>query len=220
MKVLFVYATQTECHAVRPRLDSLAGSLGIQVDHLITGIGGVATTHHLTLALQKQAYDNVINLGVAGCFTRDYALGDAVEITRDCFSELGAESEDGFLPLAHLGLPEGSGVEASAGWIEPQPPEWARPLELPRLSGISVNTVHGVQSSIDHVVKLYHPQVESMEGASVFWVARQMQVSCAQMRTLSNYVTVRKRAEWKLDLALRNLSQSAEHCLNCLHHAD
>ena len=209
MKLLFVYATPMECESVEKALQGLAHSEAFEIEHLITGVGMVATAAALTRRLMERPYHAVVNWGVAGTFREDVPLGSALRINRDCFSELGAESPEGFLPIDRLGMSAGSGVEAVSGWLEPEVHPLFESIALPLASGITVNTVHGERTSIRSVVQRLQPDAESMEGAAVFYVANQWEVPCAQIRTVSNRVEVRDRDRWELGLALQQLGETA-----------
>jgi futalosine hydrolase len=56
---------------------------------------------------------------------------------------------------------------------------------------------------------LFHPQVESMEGAAFMYACLIHQVPFAQVRAVSNFVEKRNREAWKLAEAIRNLSEVA-----------
>lgn len=45
-----------------------------------------------------------------------------------------------------------------------------------------------------------------MEGAAVFYVANQLNIPAIQIRSISNYVEPRDRANWKIQEALSSLS--------------
>ena len=57
----------------------------------------VATAFALGKHLAINQYDLAINLGIAGSFDRNIALGEVVEITEDTFAELGAEDDEDFI---------------------------------------------------------------------------------------------------------------------------
>src|SRR3954471_18592115 len=105
-KVLIVAATAAE---IAPALETLGipvtGNKGLflttdgnqQVMAVITGVGMVNTAFELGKLIGTH-FDLVINAGLAGSFTA-YAPGDVVNITQDCFSELGAEDDKRFISI-------------------------------------------------------------------------------------------------------------------------
>ena len=80
----------------------------MKTDILITGVGMVATAFALGRHLANNDYDLAINLGIAGSFDRNIALGEVLEITQDTFAELGAENDNEFLPIDQLGFGQGT----------------------------------------------------------------------------------------------------------------
>jgi futalosine hydrolase len=51
----------------------------------------------------------------------------------------------------------------------------------------------------------FNPQIESMEGAAVFYVCLKTNINCIQIRTISNNVERRNKNNWNIPLALKNL---------------
>ena len=49
--------------------------------------------------------------------------------------------------------------------------------------------------------------IESMEGAAFFFVCRQFNLPCLQLRSVSNNVGERDKSKWKMQDALQNLSE-------------
>jgi futalosine hydrolase len=100
MRILIVSATEKEIKPLLKKLSFGKNAVGsfkkgryknIYVDVLITGIGMVSTAYHCA-KIAGEAYDCAINIGIAGSFKKDIALGTVVNVIYDRFSELGAES--------------------------------------------------------------------------------------------------------------------------------
>jgi futalosine hydrolase len=77
-----------------------------------------------------------------------------------------------------------------------------------KVRGITVNKSHGRSESISEIKAKFPAQVESMEGAAVFYVCNWLGVDCLQIRAISNYVEPRETAFWNIPLALEKLSES------------
>lgn len=207
MKILVVVATEAELKGLKALLPAEALSA---VDFLITGVGMVNTTFELTKALLSSKYDYVINIGIAGSFDRTIALGEVVWIRKELFSEMGAEDGDDFLSLIQLGLQTHDDFPFEWGELKsPMLPEINTLAHLKQVRGVTVNKVHGNEASILNTNMQFSPQVESMEGAAVFYVALKMNVSCIQIRSISNYVERRNRSAWQIPLALENISKQS-----------
>lgn len=197
MKLLVVAATKSE---IQPTLNhfSCTGDRLLETekfDILITGVGMVATAFTLGQHLDANKYNTVVNVGIAGSFDRSIALGELVNVVTDTFAELGAEDHDQFISLPQLGFGEHTFHTS--------------PTDIPNLKqvkAITVNKVHGNATSIANTIKLYQPEIESMEGAAVFYACQQTNVAVLQVRSISNYVEPRNRENWKIGLAIDNLN--------------
>jgi futalosine hydrolase len=205
MQILIVAATRPE---IAPLLDHFADKPPFDV--LITGVGMVATAFAMGNAQQLKQYNLVINLGIAGSFDKNIALGQVVEVTHDKFAELGAEDDQNFIGIEKLGFGE-SAFKATA-----QLSNYYTCADLKKVSAITVNTVHGNDDSIAEAIKRDDPQLESMEGAAFFYACRQMDVPGLQIRAVSNYVEKRNRDNWKIGLAVKNLNNFAIALMDAL----
>jgi futalosine hydrolase len=166
----------------------------------------VATAFALGKHLANNQYDLAINLGIAGSFDREIALGEVVEISKDTIAELGAEDDNYFLPIEKLGFGEGTYYPSSK--LE-NLYNLFNNFNLKQTTAITVNTVHGNNASIQKITDRLNPQIESMEGAAFFYACKQFNVPCIQIRAVSNYVEKRNRDAWKIGLAIKNLNTFA-----------
>jgi futalosine hydrolase len=216
MNILIVSATRFEIQPlldlvrnISPEENRINGTYGNhKVTVLLTGVGMVATAYHCGKSITGD-YDLAINAGICGSFNRNLALGDVVNIYEDNFSELGAEDGDEFLDLHALDLPGVSTVVNKREQFDNRVVH-----ELPRVTGISVNTTHGKQESIDKVFSRLHPFVESMEGAAFMFACEQQQIPYLQIRAVSNYVERRNKSVWDIPLAIENLNKKLMEVLN------
>lgn len=204
MKILVVAATEPEIQKLKSSL--IAEDLS-KIDFLITGVGMVNTTFELTRCLLNNNYSYIINIGIAGSFDTEIKLGEVVWIRKELFSEMGAEDGDDFLSLIQLGLQNHDEFPFEWGELKaPLLPEINALAQLKQVRGITVNKVHGNEGSILKTKMQCSPQIESMEGAAVFYVALKMKVPFIQIRSISNYVEKRNRSAWKIKEAIDNLT--------------
>jgi futalosine hydrolase len=201
MKTLLVAATIFEikallAHFSLPEQHFLESE---KFDVLITGVGMTATAFSLGSTLNINKYNLVINLGIAGAFDPNRKLGDLLQVTEEIFSELGAEDDQNFITIDELGF--------GSSRIKAIPAALSIPLEP--VTGITVNTVHGQTHSINKIRERLSPDLESMEGAAVFYACSQLNIPCLQVRAISNYVEPRNKANWNIPLAIKNLNQWA-----------
>ena len=172
-------------------------SLKISKQHvLFTGVGMVNTAVSLTKELVSNKYDLVINMGVAGAFSEDLVNGCVVEVIEDNFSEIGFENDLEFMQFTDFDI-------QTRFYSSPR-------TNLKQVRAITVNTVHGNNDTISEIVKREKPDIETMEGASVFKVCQEFNIPCLQIRSISNRIEKRNTDKWELDLAIRNLNFEVE----------
>jgi futalosine hydrolase len=186
---------------------------------LVTGVGMVATAAQVARALApippqvsegRPRYDVALNLGLCGSFDPALPPGTVVHVVSDQLPELGAEDGEGFLTLRELGL------DGDLEIVNAAPPASEALRALPAVRGITVNTVHGRERSIDEIVRRCRPQVESMEGAAFMYACRLSGVPFAQVRAVSNVVERRNREAWRIEDAVRSLCATARTIVESL----
>jgi futalosine hydrolase len=220
MKILIVAATWLEVKMLADEFDLVDEPMhnlkkyrfdDIEIDVLITGIGVVFTTFHLTNTLAANNYSLVLNAGIAGSFTKELEIGEVVNVVTEEFGDLGIEKESEFLTLFEAGFmdagefPFENGVLKQVG-LNGFP-------DLKKVRGLTTNKSHGRNISIDEIKTKFSAQVESMEGAAVFFVCNWLGVDCCQIRAISNYVEPRETASWNIPLALQKLSDAVIHSM-------
>lgn len=224
MRVLIVAATEMEVAPILAKLQTASEDARRcegtyrkhMVDVLVTGVGMVATAAWCSRALTATRYDLALNCGICGSFDPVLRPGRVAHVVADRIAELGAEDGEGFLSVQELKLLDEDEFPFTGGQlVNTMPPVNAALDELPAVSGITVNTVHGNRASIDAAVARFRPQVESMEGAAFMYACLLAGAPFAQIRAVSNVVEPRNRAAWNIAGAIENLGQSA---LNILDH--
>lgn len=217
MKILIVAATRFEVQPLLIQMESVrnfGSSLiscnykKLEIDFIITGVGMVATAYFLGKNLGS-GYDLAMNIGICGSFNRNLEIGSVVNVYEDCFSELGAEDGDSFLSLEELELTGISKISNTRFQILNSIIEM-----LPKVNGITVNTVHGNENSIKKIIPKFHPIVESMEGAAFMFACENEGLQYTQIRAVSNYVEQRNKEIWNIPLAIENLNTKILEILN------
>ena len=187
---------------------------GHDVDVLVTGVGMVATAAWTSRVLSETRYDLGLNFGVCGSFDRALPTGSVVHVVSDCIAELGAEDGETFLPIQELGLISADEFPFVAGrLVNRVPPPIPALGALPAVHGITVNTVHGNERSIETVARRFKPQVESMEGAAFMYACAIHNLAYAQVRAVSNIIEKRNRGAWTMAEAIANLADAALNIL-------
>jgi len=224
MKILIVSATEREISSLIKEIkadkkgDFILNSKykNLDLDIVVTGVGMAATAYFMGKQLAKKQYNFCLNLGIAGCFDKEIKLGEVFNITEDCFADLGAEDGERFLNMEEINLLKQNPFMPNENiWIKNKT-EIKNPIfsEIKKVKGITVNKVHGNKASIEQVKTLFNPIVESMEGAAFLQICSLENISCAQIRSISNYVEERNLAKWNINLAIQRLNETAIKILN------
>jgi len=225
MHLLFVAATHNEINILEKKIpliqkrDSYFSEhvYGAKyIDFLVTGIGIASTTYQMSKILHKKKYDLIINLGIAGAFHKKLKIGQIVNVTSDIIAELGAENDSDFIPLDLLSIDEQTRIRTAYRIENTNPIDSSVSSELKQVKGITVNTIHGNEKNISNVSTLFSPDVESMEGAAFLYVCNEEKIKCVQIRAISNYVEKRNRNNWNVELAIKNLNETALRLLNSI----
>ncbi|MGE4568855.1 MAG: futalosine hydrolase [Bacteroidales bacterium] len=182
---------------------------GCTISYLTTGIGVHSTAFALGAALAVSAVDVVIHVGIAGSFLPSLPVGSVVLEASDCFADLGADNRGQFISATQLGWYKEETVFQSDG-ILVNPcitalPQWAILSSLPVVKGITVQTVSGSSDVIARRRALFRPDIESMEGAALFYACLTRKIPFMALRAISNPVEPRNRDRWQVQSALEAL---------------
>lgn len=213
MRILFVGATCFELYQFFENLVEIEGEgknifrykwYDLEIDLLIPGIGMTFTAYHLTRALYTTKYDLVINAGIAGTFRDELSIGTVVNVKSEQICDLGIEEGNGVLSLFDAGFMECDQFPFENGRMVN--PNHFKELELASVNGVTGNISHGTAESITKISGKFDPDVESMEGAAVFYVCLHEKVPFLEIRAISNYVESRDTTKWDIPLAIENLT--------------
>jgi futalosine hydrolase len=213
VKILFTGATCFELYQFFENLKEAPNNRGpvfhykwhnLDIDLIITGLGTTFTTYFLTKALNLCNYDLVINAGIAGSFRDEISIGTVVNVKSEQFCDFGIEEADQIKTVFDAGFLDPDEFPFHSGRL--LNPHWYENLELTAVHGITGNISHGAAESIARIKKEYDPDIETMEGAAVFYVCLFEKVPFLEIRAISNYVDVRDTGKWDIPTAIENLT--------------
>ncbi len=219
MKILVTAAEEQELRRAERAFDMVKKSKDVkaQVEFRLTGIGAVQACHCVTrevvaAAAAGEPYNLVVNLGIAGSYDLEaFPIGSAAVISREYFADLGFGSEEGFSDLFQYGILEKDGFPYTKGALARQLlpyPHIEKVLEKYGAgAGATVQCVTGTQARCNEIVDMYNPQIESMEGAGVYYAALMEKVPFFELRTVSNAVGERDTSKWESKAALDTLEE-------------
>ncbi len=172
------------------------------------GVGLLANAFSLTKIIYEEKPDLVIQGGIAGTFDAAMVLGKVVAIKEEVLGDTGVEEEGRWKDIFDLRLeksnyPPYEKRRLPNPWIEKY-----NLLKLPAVTGITVNEISTRTERIQQLIKKYNPVTESMEGAALHYVCREMNIPFLQVRAISNYTGERDKEKWKIKEAIENLNQA------------
>ena len=80
-------------------------------------------------------------------------------------------------------------------------------LKLHSVKGLTLSTTSGSGDIIDRVKSFWNADIETMEGASVFYVCKQLNKPFICLRAISNMVEPRDKLRWEAPKAIGNLDK-------------
>ena len=212
VRILIVAATKKEIQAIISCFENpedLGDNIfsghykGIQIDCLITGPGIMAASYWLgKISLNMSSkYSLIINAGIAGSLNPSIKTGNVVHVISDCNFDFGAEDGDSFLPATEISL-----LPANELYLRNTYESSKVINSLKKVNAITVNKVHGSEKSIQLLKTKIKADIESMEGAAFFNAVRKQDSPYVQIRSISNFVERRNKANWEIENAIESLN--------------
>ena len=212
MKILYVTATPSEAEVLK-NVKDISWDSGIfragrlRIYPLVAGIGSVSTIWNMMHWIERNGKPDIaINGGIAGSFTDMVSTGEVVIPVNECFADLGIEDKDTFLTLAEAGLAGAAEYPFVNGWIPADKKFTSSFIYLKPVKSITVNTATGSESTISRLVEKFRPDIETMEGASFFYLCSREEIPFMAVRSISNRIEPRNKESWNIKLALDNLA--------------
>jgi futalosine hydrolase len=212
-KILYVTATAAEALSLKKIRGVMSFPGGyrfgnIEISILVTGVGSISTAWSLKQWISTNEKPHLaINAGIAGSYREDVFIGDVVMPVSDCFADSGIEDGDDFLTLAEAGLAGADEFPFRNGLLSADP-RYSVPMNsiLKAVRAITVNTATGSELTRTKLLQKFNPDIETMEGATFFYLCIRENIPFLAIRAISNQVETRNKSKWNIPLALDNLS--------------
>jgi futalosine hydrolase len=212
-RILYITATDSEASSLKKirGIIPVAGGYhfgDLEISMLVAGVGSVSTAWSL-----RQWFS--INEKPDLAFKDDFMTGDVVMPITDCFADAGIEDGENFITLFEAGLAGANEFPFRDGLL------YADTVYCDRLKGIlkpvtaiTVNTATGSEVTIKKLIKKFNPDIETMEGATFFYLCTREKIPFLALRAISNRVEPRNKNKWNIALALDNLSEKLYEVFN------
>ena len=209
MKIVITAATTGEWMPTFLNINTLytTDSKRFKVSFHQSGVGMLSTGVALTKLIYEEKPDLILQAGIAGTFDAKIELGKVVVVSDEMIGDLGVMEEGKWKDIFEMKLEKSSYPPYEKRRL---PNQWMHQfnlLKLPEASSVSVNEITTDDAHIYQLIKKYNPIIESMEGAALHYVCREINIPFLQIRAISNYVGERDKTKWQVKLAIDNLNE-------------
>jgi futalosine hydrolase len=217
-KILLVAATSVEAEVISKingivNLNDHYNIGNFSIEKLITGVGGISTAWSMMQRLDKDILpDLAINIGLAGSYSDCYKIGSVVSPVTDCFADLGIENgNQEFFSVFEAGLMGKHDYPFKGGNLKADLKAFGNfDQVVPFVKAVTVNMASGSVQTIEKIKNKYNPDIETMEGATFFYICAMKKLPFLALRAISNKVEPRDKTNWNVPLALDNLANKLE----------
>ena len=181
-----------------------------------SGIGLLASSVSLMKMFVQETPSLIIQVGIAGCLDKKIPLGKVFAVKDDFAGDIGVMENKVWKDLFDLKLDKANDAPYEKKSL---PNPWLSQynlLKLPTKKGVTVNTISTDKNKIDLYSGRYKATLESMEGASLHYMGRDLNIPFIQIRAVSNYVGERNKAKWNMQEAIYNLNETLLQYLDAL----
>ena len=219
MRVVLTAATVGEWMPTFTHLDGLytGESERLKVQFYQSGVGMLSSAVALTRLALENKPDLVIQMGIAGCFNKRIPLGKVIVVKNEILGDVGVEEQGIWKDIFDLKLEKSSNHPFEKRSLpNPWLPKFNL-LKLKEVNSITVNEITTNKERINQLTKKYKPTLESMEGAALHYVFREMNIPFIQIRAISNYIGERDKTNWKIKESIDLLNQTVIQYLDKLY---
>ena len=181
-----------------------------------SGIGLLASSVSLMKMFVQETPSLIIQVGIAGCFDKKVPLGKVFAVKDDFAGDIGVMEKKVWKDLFDLKFDKPNDAPYEKKSL---PNPWLSQynlLKLPTKKSVTVNTISTDKNKIDLYSGRYKATLESMEGAALHYMGRDLHIPFIQIRSVSNYVGERNKAKWKMKEAIYNLNETLLQYLDAL----
>jgi futalosine hydrolase len=182
-----------------------------------SGIGMLASSVSLMKMFVQETPTLIIQVGIAGCFDKKIPLGKVFAVKDDFAGDIGVVENKVWKDLFDMKLDKPNDPPYEKKSL---PNPWLTQynvLNLPSKKSVTVNTISTDKNQIQLYNGRYKAVLESMEGASLHYIGRDLTIPFIQLRAVSNYVGERDKSKWKIQEAIYNLNETLLAYLDALY---
>ena len=145
-----------------------------------SGVGMLASSVSLMKMVVQETPSLIIQMGIAGSLDPKIPLGKVFVIKDDVIGDIGVTENKQWKDLFDLKL---DGANDAPFEKKSLPNDWLNQynlLKLPTKKGVTINTITTDKKIIERYRTKYKAQIESMEGAALHYIGRDLNIQGSQ----------------------------------------
>jgi futalosine hydrolase len=205
MRVIITAATNLELDGCAKKASQVFKKSKLKISFHTSGIGMLASGVKLTQLATTHKPDLIIQMGIAGSYSKTEPLGKIWVVGTESIADLGVRENGAFKDLFETGLQKENEAPFKKRKLINQ---GVRPLNILKTNTAAAVTINEITTSakrIKEIIAAHNPVLESMEGAALHYVGGLTKTPFIQIRAVSNYVGERNKAKWKIKESIEQL---------------
>ena len=205
MRVIITAATNLELDGCAKKASQVFKKSKLNISFHATGIGMLASGVKLTQLTTTYKPDLIIQMGIAGTYSKNEPLGKVMVVASESIADLGVRENGTFKDLFETGLQKENEAPFKKRKLTNPTIRSLNVLKSDLVAGVTINEITTSAKRIKEIIAAHNPVLESMEGAALHYVGGLTKTPFIQIRTISNYVGERNKAKWKLKESVEQL---------------
>ncbi len=205
MRVIITAATNLELDGCAKKASQVFKKSKLKISFHATGIGMLASGVKLTQLAATHKPELIIQMGIAGSYSKKEPLGKVMIIASESIADLGAREKGVFKDLFETGLQKENEAPFKKRKLTNPAIRSLNVLKSDLVAAVTINEITTSPKRIKEIIAAHNPVLESMEGAALHYVGSLTKTPFIQIRAVSNYVGERNKAKWKLKESIEQL---------------
>ena len=205
MRVIITAATNLELDGCAKKASQVFKKSKLKISFHATGIGMLASGVKLTQLATTHKPNLIIQMGIAGSYSKKEPLGKVMIIASESIADLGVRENGAFKDLFETGLQKENEAPFKKRKLINQGVKKVNLLKTNTATAVTINEITTSVKRIKEIIAAHNPVLESMEGAALHYVGGLTKTPFIQIRAISNYVGERNKAKWKIKESIEQL---------------
>jgi futalosine hydrolase len=205
MRVIITAATNLELDGSAKKASQLFQKSKLKLSFHATGIGMLASGVKLTQLAATHKPDLIIQMGIAGSYSKKEPLGKVMVVASESIADLGVREKGSFKDLFESQLLKDNEAPFKKRKLTNPAIRSFNVLKTDMVAAVTINEITTSPKRIKEIIATHNPVLESMEGAALHYVGSLTKTPFIQIRAISNYVGERNKTKWKLKESIEQL---------------